>query len=573
MVPIAEGIAHDSRPACPRAPAQHAVVRPEENLGVLPVGERPEAVVRAEVAARPLPRVTHEAEDAVGGGARGQCSRRDRSEGGLIEVRALRARLLVAPRVAARRRGVRTPGGRLLPLEFRGQPPVRETGVRVRLEPGHVHDGQSLVDLLRPVEAALATVVRPVERARDGLLTQPRPALGRPQLAAAVAAGLHELHEVAVRHGKRVDLELRNVDLVPRALVVVREPVESGAGHEGPARDAHHAAGARGATRARPPLTRLVDARLREREGLQHRLGVLVLVLDDHVPDNVAGAAGEHLERTCADGRQVLARAQEVEMRHVAAHGARGLQGVVDAQELGVHRVEPARPHAEPELLERGDVREVPHQRTHQRIVDPVHIRVRDGLDQPQRPRPRLVQEVADPLPGQGFGPSSGRCLGSRGAQIAGRGSTGTTRVTRNRLTLALPVSGLGALALVMARAPGQGARAWDGCGYSLTRSTRKEMRTRARHSSRFWPRRPVDTTSTALMLRSDCRASFSAAFTAPSELSGELPTTSMILVTAISLPPAVAGHEEPTALESATPRARRTCRATPACRAARWES
>ena len=38
---------------------------------------------------------------------------------------------------------------------------------------------------------------------------------------------------------------------------------------------------------------------------------------------------------------------------------------------------------------------------------------------------------------------------------------------------------------------------------YSLTRSIRNEMRTSARHSSRFSPRSPTDTTSTALMLRS----------------------------------------------------------------------
>src|SRR5215210_7088166 len=38
-------------------------------------------------------------------------------------------------------------------------------------------------------------------------------------------------------------------------------------------------------------------------------------------------------------------------------------------------------------------------------------------------------------------------------------------------------------------------------------------------------------------MFRSDCPASLSAALTAPSELSGELPTTSMIFVTAIRAP------------------------------------
>jgi hypothetical protein len=58
-------------------------------------------------------------------------------------------------------------------------------------------------------------------------------------------------------------------------------------------------------------------------------------------------------------------------------------------------------------------------------------------------------------------------------------------------------------------------------------------MRTSARHSSRLAPRSPVETTSTALMFRSDSRASSSAAWTAASELSLELPTTSMIFVTA----------------------------------------
>src|SRR4029079_17165107 len=73
-----------------------------------------------------------------------------------------------------------------------------------------------------------------------------------------------------------------------------------------------------------------------------------------------------------------------------------------------------------------------------------------------------------------------------------------------------------------------------DDYAYSLTLSTRKATRTCARHSPRPSPRRPVDTTSTALMLRSDFRASASACCTASSELSVELPTSSMILVTAM---------------------------------------
>src|SRR4051812_36089937 len=79
----------------------------------------------------------------------------------------------------------------------------------------------------------------------------------------------------------------------------------------------------------------------------------------------------------------------------------------------------------------------------------------------------------------------------------------------------------------------GQSGRV-DLCAYSLTLSMRNEMRTCARHSPRSSPRSPVETTSTALMLRSVRRASPSACCTASSELSVELPTSSMIFVTAM---------------------------------------
>jgi len=59
-------------------------------------------------------------------------------------------------------------------------------------------------------------------------------------------------------------------------------------------------------------------------------------------------------------------------------------------------------------------------------------------------------------------------------------------------------------------------------------------MRTCARHSPSSSPRRPVETTSTALMFLRVRRASASACWTASSELRVELPTSSMILVTAI---------------------------------------
>src|SRR4051794_8507065 len=69
---------------------------------------------------------------------------------------------------------------------------------------------------------------------------------------------------------------------------------------------------------------------------------------------------------------------------------------------------------------------------------------------------------------------------------------------------------------------------------YSPTLSMRNEMRTCARHSPSPSPRSPVETTSTALMFRSVFCASASACCTASSELWVELPTSSMIFVTAM---------------------------------------
>src|SRR5215216_1315720 len=67
--------------------------------------------------------------------------------------------------------------------------------------------------------------------------------------------------------------------------------------------------------------------------------------------------------------------------------------------------------------------------------------------------------------------------------------------------------------------------------------STRKATRTWARHSSRFSPLRPVETTSTARMLRSEVCACLSACCAASSEDFLELPTSSMIFTTATGPP------------------------------------
>src|SRR5438477_685339 len=70
IVPVAEGAAACHRVARPRAAAQHLVPWSEEDLGVLPVGERGESRVPHEVAGRPFPHLADELPDAVRGGAR-----------------------------------------------------------------------------------------------------------------------------------------------------------------------------------------------------------------------------------------------------------------------------------------------------------------------------------------------------------------------------------------------------------------------------------------------------------------------------------------------------------------------
>src|SRR4051794_20064563 len=68
--------------------------------------------------------------------------------------------------------------------------------------------------------------------------------------------------------------------------------------------------------------------------------------------------------------------------------------------------------------------------------------------------------------------------------------------------------------------------------------SIRNATRTWARNSSRFSPRIPVETMSTARMLRSDDCAWVSACLAASSVDVFELPTSSMILTTATVPPP-----------------------------------
>ena len=79
----------------------------------------------------------------------------------------------------------------------------------------------------------------------------------------------------------------------------------------------------------------------------------------------------------------------------LAAHSARMLERVVDARHLSELDRPLEIPH-EPQLLEMRDVPEIPDDGTHQRIVLPVEILLRQRFDEEQRARTRLVEARAN---------------------------------------------------------------------------------------------------------------------------------------------------------------------------------
>ena len=144
-------------------------------------------------------------------------------------------------------------------------------------------------------------------------------------------------------------------------------------------------------------------AQLRELDRLQHRLVVLLLVLEDHLVDLGRAAAGEHLERALADLREVGQRLAAVEQGEVAADGARRLEGVVHRGQLRVQQRLAAVAVDEPEVLVGGDVAEVPHQWAHQRGVRGLDVGVGQRGDEVERALARLF-EGAGGERGEGHG-------------------------------------------------------------------------------------------------------------------------------------------------------------------------
>src|SRR5205823_5288807 len=191
-VPVAEGGADYVSPRRPRAASQDPVAGAEEDLGVLAVRERAKAWVGGELARGPLPDVAEHLDGAAhrrrvrvraGGGA---------AERELVEVRPVA--------VCAFRRG--------LPLRLGGQAlarPAREGLGLLAIDVDHRKAGVELGGFAhRGPNPSARAIALPVEG------------------PVAILLG-GEGCELAIRHGRPIDPERRDLDDVQGTLVVVGE--------------------------------------------------------------------------------------------------------------------------------------------------------------------------------------------------------------------------------------------------------------------------------------------------------------------------------------------------------------
>ncbi len=120
----------------------------------------------------------------------------------------------------------------------------------------------------------------------------------------------------------------------------------------------------------------------------------------------------------------------------VPALGSRRLAGVVDRGQLGSQRLQAAGALTQPQVLECGDVAQVPHQRAHQRVVHPVEVLGGHGLHQRQGAGATLGQGITEPALVQRLSPSSGQCceaMGSHGGyRVVGAGYRAPAYAKRN---------------------------------------------------------------------------------------------------------------------------------------------
>ena len=274
-------------------------------------------------------------------------------------------------------------------------------GEGVGLEPGDVDDGLLRVQRVEPPEAPLgAQVRRPPSRSSDVVLLLPRPALVGPPLATLVAAALDERQVGGVRDRGAADQVLAHIGAVMGALVVVGELTGGRADRAfapgDPSTNSRPVRAGPDSRERRSQLRRLVIGQPGQLKRLEHRLVVLVLVAEHHlVQEAVADAALlDHLERPRADLLEVLARLAGSQERKITAVRARCLERVVDIGEVVVEQRPAAVAVDEPQVLERGDVAEVPHERAHRASSEPAR-------DPRRRPTARARASARGPRPGR----------------------------------------------------------------------------------------------------------------------------------------------------------------------------
>ena len=149
-----------------------------------------------------------------------------------------------------------------------------------------------------------------------------------------------------------------------------------------------------------------VDEVLADLERLEHRLVVLMLVLDDHVVGVPAATerllvgkalAGQPPKDTLAHVGDILVglgRLEQPELRPLRPLVLAGVVDVVEAALGGPLIVERAQ---EPELLLVADVSQIPHERREDRRRLHRQILVRERGQRPQRAVSRRLEGEADP--------------------------------------------------------------------------------------------------------------------------------------------------------------------------------
>ena len=204
----------------------------------------------------------------------------------------------------------------------------------------------------------------------DALVLAPAPTVRGPEACVRVAAVRDEREVVPVRDRNGVQPEGRELDLVRGPLVVVCPGVAVDAEREATSGDERLASAECGRGRI-GDVGKRIRRPVAELQRREHRLEVLVLVLDDYAVHVAARQqavapveldAVEDVERPMPDSREVEQRGLRLEDRQVAALIAGVREGLVEVAMVG-ERLEPADATHEPELLEVAHVGEIPRDR------------------------------------------------------------------------------------------------------------------------------------------------------------------------------------------------------------------